>query len=357
MTSGRYEPLRVAFIGVGNWSKALATALSKSKKLLCTSCFDLNPAASQSFSGVFGCKVAESYEEILDDSGVEGLILVTPNSSHAELTVAAAQAGKHIFCEKPIANTVADGRRMLEACERAGVVLSIAHLQRRMGAFRKMKAMLGEGALGQVLQAEASFGQPRGLILTREMWRFFEQECPGGAMMTLGVHHADNLQYLLGPVRRVSALANRVAVPAEINDVGAAVLEFENGALGYLGTNYAAPPNWALSLMGTGGNLHLRIKMTRLSPEDYYGAWERSDERAELTFHRAGGEPEPHPFDKWNILLAELEEFADCVRLGGQPEVGAKEGLAALAVILAANRSAAEGRAVEINEVLGQGDN
>ncbi len=352
MTSQEYEPLRVAFVGLGNWSRALATALSKSKKLLCTSCFDVVPDARRSFSQAFDCKEAGSYGEILDDSAVEGVILITPNSSHAELTASAAGAGKHIFCEKPIANTIADGRHMLEACERAGVVLSIAHLQRRMGAFRKMKAMLEEGELGRAIQAEASFGQPRGLILTREMWRFFEEECPGGAMMTLGVHHADNLQYLLGPVKRVSAFSKRVAIAAEINDVGGAVLEFESGALGYLGTNYAAPPNWTCSLLGTGGNLHLRIKMTRLSPEDYYTAWDRNDQRAELTFHKAGGEPEPHPFEKRYIVTDELEEFADCVRLGREPEVGGKEGLAALAVILAINRSAAAGRAVEINEIL-----
>lgn len=355
MTANSIEPVRVAFVGLGNWSKILASALAKSDKLVCASCFARTPEARQAFSKTWGCKEATSYDQILGDSEIEGVIVVAPDNAHANLTVQAARAGKHIFCEKPITNSIQQAYRMMEACQQAGVVLSVAHFQRRMGAIRKMAAMRLAGNLGEVIQAEASYGVPTGQALTRQNWRFFHDEFPGGCMMGLGIHHADNLQYLMGPVRRVTAMCKRRSTPAEITDVGGAILDFESGAIGYLGSNYVAQPNWNFSLLGTKGNLNLRLAITRRSREEYLSMLEWPDRVAELTFHPEGGGPGPLDFEKKNSILAELEEFADCVRLKREPEVGAQEGLVALAVILAINLSAAEGRIVEVKEILESG--
>ena len=103
--------------------------------------------------------------------------------------------------EKPIADTLADGKVVQEVCEQAGVVLMVGHCFRRLGAARMTKQLIEEGALGEVVLAEANFSLPA--QLTPDKWRYCRETCPGGPLMQLGVHHADTLQYWLGPIRRV----------------------------------------------------------------------------------------------------------------------------------------------------------
>ena len=117
--------MKVACIGLGWWSDVLADAIQRSGKLEIAACFSRTEDKRNAFAKKYRCKAISSYQEILDDKGIEGIINTTPNSAHLETTAAAARAGKHVFLDKPIANTIADARAITEACRKAGVVLEI----------------------------------------------------------------------------------------------------------------------------------------------------------------------------------------------------------------------------------------
>src|SRR6185436_2563156 len=120
------EPLRVASLGMGWWSDVLADAINRSGKLKITACYSRSEEKRAAFAAKYGCRAVPSYEAILDDKDIEAVINTTPNGVHLETTRAAADAGKHVFLDKPIANTVSDGRRITEICRKAGVVLALA---------------------------------------------------------------------------------------------------------------------------------------------------------------------------------------------------------------------------------------
>jgi predicted dehydrogenase len=196
-----------------------------------------------------------------------------------------------------------------------------------------MKRFLEEGELGQPLVAEANNSHAGGVSIQPEDWRWSRANCPGGSLSQLGVHHADTLQYLMGPVARVLAWQRRLAVAAEIDDVTTTLLEFENGTLGYIGAHYAVPDIRYVFILGTQANV-------------------RWDQALGLVFESVSGR-EKIPIQEIDTVQEEIDEFARCIATGEPPEVGGAEGLAALAVIEAAVLSNQWGRPVDIAELLG----
>src|SRR5476649_2628527 len=119
------EPVRVACIGLGWWSDVLADAIERSGKLKIAACYTRSEQKRAAFAAKYGCTPAPSYASILEDRSIEAIINTTPNNAHMETTRAAARAGKHVFLDKPIANTVSEGRAITEACRDAGVELAL----------------------------------------------------------------------------------------------------------------------------------------------------------------------------------------------------------------------------------------
>jgi len=149
------EPLRVACIGMGWWSDVLADAIKRSGKLKIVACFTRSEDKRNAFAKKYGCAPAASYEAILKDKGVEAIVNTTPNDVHLETTRQAAAAGKHVFLDKPIANSVSDGRKITDACREAGVVLALGYQRRRESHFRWVKQQIDAGVFGKVVNAEA----------------------------------------------------------------------------------------------------------------------------------------------------------------------------------------------------------
>ena len=154
------SPLRVACIGIGWWSDVLADAIQRSGKLEILSCYTRSAEKREKFAAKYRCRPAESYEAILADSEIEAIINTTPNDVHLATTSAAAAAGKHVFLDKPIANSVADGRAITEACRRAGVVLALGYQRRRESHFRWIRQQIDGGRVRQARQRRGQY-QPR----------------------------------------------------------------------------------------------------------------------------------------------------------------------------------------------------
>ena len=133
------------------------------------------------------------------------MLVTTPNDTHKAVILESLDAGKAVYTDKPIAHTMEDAGEIARAAAASGVPFAVGHSARRLGGHRAMKQWVETGKIGQVSLAEANFSNERGLELTTDTWRWFADKSPGGAMIQLGVHHADNLQYLLGPVAAVSS--------------------------------------------------------------------------------------------------------------------------------------------------------
>ncbi|MEJ2600723.1 MAG: Gfo/Idh/MocA family oxidoreductase [Anaerolineales bacterium] len=320
------EPVGVALIGVGMWGKRLAAAVRRTPSLQLVTIYRRDAAQREAFSAEFGCESADSFEAAIDHPKVQAVLLVTPNHLHKSGTLDCAERGKHVFVEKPIADTLDDGRDMRLACQKAGVTLFVGHCFRRLGAARKVKQLLQEEALGRVILAEANFSLPG--RLTPDKWRYYRQTCPAGPLLQLGIHHADTLQYWLGPVQHVQGSFARLSTPAEIDDVGLALLEFKGGTRAALSSSYVSPHTFYLRLYGTKGNLDYQTDMS------IWPNAERMDAATRLTLQSKSSR-QSIPFDNKDMLVEELDEFARCVRGETTPETGPDEGLAALQVILA----------------------
>ncbi len=324
-------PVRVAALGTGRWSRTLAEAAARGTGLAIVACTSRSADNRAAFAKSYGCRALPGYDAVLADPEVEGVLITTPHSLHAEQVVAAAEAGKHVFVDKPFTLTVADGRRATEACRRARVVLAVGHQRRKQAASRALKRLLDEGALGRVAQVEGNMSADIGFALTPGIWRTIRAETPAGAMTNLGIHHVDTFQYLLGPIVRVMAFSRRVALTGvEIDDSTSILFEFASGSLGYLGTSWVHANRTAvITLHGTEAQ-----------------AWSEADGVRLFLARRGQPERTAVPLTPVDPVVEELAEFARCVREGTRPEVGGEEATANIAVLEAIVESAETGRAV-----------
>jgi predicted dehydrogenase len=332
------QPLKVACLGMGWWSDVLADAMKRSGRFEIVSCYTRSADKREAFSKKYGCAAAASYEAILADGRVDAIVNTTPNNVHRETTVAAAQAGKHVFLDKPIANTVGDGRALTAACRQAGVVLALGYQRRKESHFRWVRKQIDEGVFGKLVNAEANISRDRLGKIDLSSWRYTAEGMPGGVMLQIGIHYSDVLEYLMGPVKAVSGRLAQLVLPGDNPDVASLVMEHENGALSTLNASYAsASEYYCMNIYGKEASayydLHQGMRFLKRGTDVSY----------------------PVPFAKNDTIVEEMEEFAAAVRGSGEPEMDGERATASLAVLLAGIRSAREGRRVEIAEIMADG--
>jgi predicted dehydrogenase len=330
-----FEPVRVGCIGMGWWSDVLADAVTRSGKLQIVSCYTRSEQKRQAFAAKYGCRAAPSYDAILEDLGIEAIINTTPNNVHAETTRAAAAARKHVFLDKPIANTIADARALTAACRDAGVVLALGYQRRKESHFRWVRRQIDDGAFGRIVNAEANISRDRLGQFDLNSWRYTAEGMPGGVMLQIGIHYTDVLEYLVGPVKAVRGALAQLVLPGDNPDVASLVLEHENGALSTLNASYASAGEYYLM------NVYGKEATAYYDLHNGLRCLKRGTNRAETV-----------PCGKNDTIVEELEEFARAVRGEGKPEMDGEKATASLAVLLAGIRSAHEGRRVAVAEVL-----
>jgi predicted dehydrogenase len=326
------EPVRVGSIGLGWWGGMLA---EKSREAGCeiVSVYARRKEPREEFAQTHGARPADSLDDLLSDSEVAAVLIATSHSSHADFVVAASSAGKHVFVDKPFTLTVAEAKRAIRAAETAGVVLQVGHNRRRQPANRRLKQLVDNGELGTVQYAEANLSNPRGLN-PRTGWRGDPAESPAGGMTGLGVHMADNLNYLLGPAARVAAFSKKVMDIGTLENVTTAMLEYESGPLAFLGTSTVIPDIARTAVWGTEA-----AAWNELDGEQFY-------------LQRIGDKDRtPEPMETLDTVEDELAEFASNVRTGARPETGGPEALEAVAILEGIVESATTGRVVDLDEV------
>lgn len=343
------DKVRLAPIGLGRWARVLARGAQRGDVIDLHSCFSRSAEKRAAFQAEFGVrKSAATLDELLADDEVEGVIITTPNDTHRDLIVAALDAGKAVYTDKPITHSLEHALAVRDAVTRTDGLFAVGHSARRLSGSRAMKEWLESGRLGEVSLAEANFSNERGLELTPETWRWYADKSPGGTFIQLGVHHADNLQYLLGPVKAVSAHARKLYTKSEVPDAVMAILEFESGALGYIGCGWASPGIYQIRLQGTKANLMYDLDFTHWDESHQADEWSSLVSQSYRDMTRAAVALPPT-----DMFREQLDEFALAIRGEADVEVGVDEAIRALAVVRAALESSARnGAAVEIAPLL-----
>ncbi|HUF80845.1 MAG TPA: Gfo/Idh/MocA family oxidoreductase [Burkholderiales bacterium] len=332
------KPLRVACLGMGWWSDVLADAMKRSDRFEIVSCYTRSAEKRQAFARKYGCAAAPGYDSILQDKRIEAIVNTTPNNVHRETTCAAAEAGKHVFLDKPISTTIADARSITAACRKAGVVLALGYQRRKETHFRWIRGQIDQGAFGRLVNAEGNISRDRLGQFDLTSWRYTAEGMPGGVMLQIGIHYTDVLEFLMGPIAAVNARLAQLVLPGENPDVASLLLEHENGALSTLNASYAsASEHYVMNIYGKEASAYYELHQG-------------------LRFLKRGArQPTPVPCEKNDTIREELEEFAEAARGKGKPEMDGEASTRSLAVLRAGLQSAREGRRVTVAEVLDAG--
>lgn len=304
--------LSIVIVGTGWWGMELGKAAkSLPDPVRIAGCYSLSSSECAAFCSQLGGKAYASFEAVLSDSTVDAVFLATPHSTHVAQIVQAAAAGKHVFCEKPLALTTASATSAIEACDRAAVVLAVGHNRRCMPVAKTMKRLVDEGACGKIIHVEAHYsGHVEGKY-PNDHWRVQQSELPAAALTPMGLHVVDTMMWILGPVARVASLVKHQVLSYKLNDTCAALFELECGATGTLGSNLACPSYSFLRLYGTKAiveakNHFSELEVTHLDPaaaKEHYRYFTDDSLRQEIAaFEAACGGRVPYPLPPSDAL-------------------------------------------------------
>ena len=306
---------------------------------------DAFPASAQKFSERFGVPAYATVDDMLRDPKIQCVSICTPSGLHADLAVRAAEAGKHILVEKPMALTVEDADRIIEAGERCGVKIGVVFQARTKDSTRILKELVDSGKLGRMITADCFMKYYRSPeYYLQGGWRGTWKMDGGGALMNQGIHSVDLLQYLAGPVKSVYGVARTLARQIEVEDTVVAALEFRSGALGLIQATTAIYPGYPrrLSISGTSGTVTIS--------DDYFAEWDIKDypkpDEIVLGIPEDNGASDPMNFGTEGHE-AHVEDMADAILNDHDPMVTAREGRKAVEIIRAVYESSRTGRRID----------
>ncbi len=279
--------------------------------------------------------------EALLASDIDAVHVSTTNELHLEQSLAAAAAGKHVLCEKPLALTSADARRMVGACRRAGVVMGTNHHLRNSGAHRAMREAIAAGRIGKVLAARVfhAVHLPEHL----QGWRLTRPDAGGGVVLDITVHDADTLRFVLDedPIEIAAVTQSVGMAEAGMADGAMTAMEFPSGAIAQ--THEAFTVRYAdngFEVHGTEGSLIARNVMTQKPV-------------GTVVLRNAGGEEELQ-FDREDLYARSLRQFHAAIDGDGAPSATGEDGVWSLAIAEAALEAAKSGNRALIDPKLGE---
>jgi UDP-N-acetylglucosamine 3-dehydrogenase len=343
VTRGGRSPLRAGVIGVGAMGSNHARVYRQIEGVELAAVADsdrerLRQAGLDDVSGY------EDYRRMLAEERLDLVSVAVPTGLHLEAALAAIERGTAVLVEKPIAGSVEEGRRMVEAAREAGVLLMVGHIERFNPAVRELKRRLTAGELGRVYQVHA-----------RRIGPFPQRTRDVGVVRDLASHDVDVMRYLVGSeVERVYAETER-KISTEHEDTLVGVLRFAGGIVGVLDVNWLAPVKVReLTVLGERGmfvadyvsqELRLYSKETGVSPQL---PWAKADAAAGA----AAGPPQTITVEKKEPLRAELEVFVEAVASGAASPMDPADALAAVEVAERLVESGETGRVINVVSAL-----
>lgn len=344
-------PVKLGIVGLGRWAKVLTRAVQKSDKLKIVAAYSRSEDKRAAFEKEFGVACAPDMKTLLANPEIRGVVLTVPNEQHFPLAEEAAKAKKHVYTEKPIAQTLEDGLKIAALEKQHGITVTVGHSARLMAGIRVIKEKIEAGELGRVAFMEANFSNERALELTPSTWRWYKDRAPGGPLSQLSIHQFDVLHLLGGEIAEVSSMASKLSpVGAEVDDQSMTLLRFKDGKIGYVGSCWTSPGIFAVRVFGQKALMHYEID---------FGTWDTPHllHKVSTLYIQRGkdgwGKREELKLPESDMFRNELEMFAESCVSGKPNELTAHNGNVAVAVVNAALKSIdRKGQTVTIAEVM-----
>jgi predicted dehydrogenase len=257
----------------------------------------------------------ENYDHIADNNEIDAVYIALPNGMHAEYTIRAARAGKHVLCEKPMATSVADSQAMTDACRSAGKKLMIGYRCQYEPVNLKAISLIRSGAIGQVQAIESA----NGFNIAKGEWRLTRKLGGGGPLMDMGIYSLNASRYLTGEepvdIRANASVIDHDGRFTEVEENVGWTMKFPSGILASCNTSYGSDMNGFYRVHGSKG-------MIELSPAfGYEGIHLRAQMRGEPPIDM------PDPQSGYDQFIVEADYFADCIRNNKEPKSDGEEGL------------------------------
>ena len=318
-----------AIIGLGRWGKGIVQSVQgRSQRLRFIRGVSKEPDEVRDFAAAHGFALSTEFADAVADPRVRAVVLATPHSLHVEQIAAVAAAGKPVWCEKPLALTLAEAARAVAACRKAGVVFGLGNNKRCFASMRELKRVVAGGTIGDVLHVEAHFCNEHSTRVTGG-WRDDPREAPGGGLTGAGLHLIDAFVHLAGPIARVEARLFVHKPPPDSRDAAALLVAFNSGATGQLATVRAAPAYWRVHVFGTRG-------------------WAEARDETTLTVALNGQGPQTQALPAVDSLAVLLEAFGESIERGTPFPVTTGEMLDVVGAFEAAIKSMASGGSVAV---------
>lgn len=339
--------IRIGLIGCGLMARAhLPGYQAAGERAEIVMCCDSNPQLAQELASKINRtpQVVTDWQQVLASHNVDAVDICAPHFLHAPIVLAAAQAGKHILLEKPMAMSLDEARQMVDAANTAGITFMVAQNQRYLPEHAQIQTWLGQGAIGKVIAARIDGNQFLSRIYPKGHWLFSKTLAGGGVVRTTAIHKIDLLRYFLGEVRRVTALTSTSGLNPGMDseDIAAIALEFENGAIGEAFFTFAAYQNpiptashELVILYGTKGMINNIQGWHMYSTEvDTY-----SQGMTSLDLPNA---------DYPTSFILEVAHFLHCVETGEEPLTSGKDNIKTIAVIDAIYRAVETSQTINV---------
>ncbi|HBY93367.1 MAG: Gfo/Idh/MocA family oxidoreductase [Ardenticatenaceae bacterium] len=314
-------------------------------KLVATA--DINPDRAHRTADSFGGRAYDSAQELLADDRVDAVYIAAPPYAHAELTIAAAQAGKHVLCEKPMAMDPEQAAMMARAVEQAGIVFGIGFMMRYHTCHAKLKELVDSGAIGKLVALRARYSVWSAEVVPGELgdWQHTLRFAGGGPLFDMGCHAIDLFNYFAGEAECVAGLADTLIHSYETEDTCAVLMKLKSGPHAIVQA-YNSVPNFegrnVLEVHGSEGTIVTRGTLSQL-PTGRLIFYRTSPQGGKVEAEGQVIEVAPE-----NMYRIEIERFAAAVEAGRPYEIGAAEGIYAQRVMAAAYESARTGAVINL---------
>lgn len=344
--------LSLGIIGAGGIARRRAIpAILKAKN--CTLSAVMNPSSVEDIAKQFSVPRAyKSVDEILADPEIEAVYIASPVFLHRNQVVAAAEQGKHILCEKPLARSLAEAKELVAACRENRVFLQEAYMMTFHGAHRKIHEIIQRGLLGKIvsMRAQLSCWYPP----MAGAWRQHPKTAGGGALIDMATHLYDLLEYFAGPIRRIAALTGNIVHDYNSEDASTTLLEFESGTQATIDCFFCIPDKASrtrLEIYGSRGSIFSEGTIGQDSDGSLEGILGLEESAYDAQQDKDGACAfSPIGYETVNPYTAEFEYFAERVLAKQPPAINtAKRGLHILELVEAAYASSASGRIIELN--------
>ncbi len=337
------EPLGIAIIGCGMISKIHLAALREIPESRICGVWSRKPETTKRCADEYGIRAYESFQAVCDDSEVKIIILCTPPGLHVDQGLLAAAAGKHLIIEKPLDVDCGKGKKLVETYREKGLKLAVIYQNRYTKAARQVKAAMDQGLLGKLILGDAYvkwYRSPE--YYASADWRGTWEVEGGGSLITQAIHSIDLLQWFMGKVKSISGAIRISTHQIQTEDLGVAVLEFDNGALGVIESSTAIVPGFKerLEIHGQKGTIILEggnIKEWKV---------EGCNEADYLQPEKISYGKTDSPAISFVNHQTQLQEIISSILNGKEPEVSGEEGLKSLEIVQGIYRSSQKGQKV-----------